>query len=99
MMPFRAASDVEPGSVQLAVGCNLMQCAGTHLTESKLHVIEFPCLCCQNHEGLPICFAFLRRSEVERRHSHQCRSIYGHFLLKQIGLISDKTAETSVAAA
>lgn len=35
MILFRAASDVEPGSIQLALGCNLMQCAGTHLTKSN----------------------------------------------------------------
>lgn len=35
MILFRAASDVEPGSIQLVLGCNLMQCAGTHLTKSN----------------------------------------------------------------
>lgn len=35
MILFRAASDAEPGSIQLVLACNLMQCAGTHLTKSN----------------------------------------------------------------
>lgn len=97
MIPFRAVTDVEPGSTQLALGCNLMQRAPAY--KKQLDVIEFLCLRCQIHEGLSICFAFLRQHEVEIKHSHECHSAYGHFLRKQIGLITDKIFETSVVAA
>lgn len=96
MILFRAASDVEPGSIQLALGCNLMQSAGTLLRANNLMQKNFHSSAVKFMKGCRFALPF---QGVETRHSHQCRSVHGHFVLKHIGLITDNTVGTSVTAA
>lgn len=93
MILFRTASDVEPGSIQLGLACNLMQSAGTLLTESNVMQNYFHSSAVKFIKG---CRFVLPFQGVETRHFHQCCSVYGHFLLKHIGLITDTTVRTSV---